>query len=441
MTNKEIKLRSEITKLITEIYNSRRENDEDFVPGKTFIQYAGSFMDEKEIISSVNTLLDGWFGLGQHGENLEKNLAAYLQTKGSILTNSGSSANLLAVASLVSPMFPDKLSPGDEVITIACGFPTTINPIIQQGLVPVFLDVEPDTYAVKVNDLERALSDKTRAVMLAHTLGNPHDLDALLDFCKRHKLLFIEDNCDALGSEYKGKKTGSFGILSTQSFYPPHHITMGEGGAVNYNHPIFERITRSLRDWGRGCWCRGDDKRKNGACNARFKYKVGGKPCDHKHIFSQIGYNLKPIEPQAAMGVIQLTRLPYFVEKRRKNFNRLNNHAKKNRWDEFLILPKATKGSNPSWFSYPMTVKDDAPFSRTEICEFLEEALIQTRMLFGGNLTRQPAYRNINKRVIGNLENSDRILHNTFFVGVYPKLSNVHMDYIAESVNKFLKKF
>lgn len=441
MTEKEQQIRTDISQLITDMFEHRRESDQGFIPGKTFIQYAGSVMDETEIVSSVNALLDGWFGLGQHGENFEKGLSEYLQAKGSILTNSGSSANFLAIASLVSPMFPEKLIPGDEVITVACGFPTTINPIIQHGLVPVFLDVEPDTYTIKISDLEKAVSGKTKAVIVAHTLGNPHNLDFLTKFCKAHNMHLIEDNCDALGSEYQGKKTGSFGILSTQSFYPPHHLTMGEGGAVNYNDPIFERITRSLRDWGRACWCRGDEKRKHGACNARFNYKVGGKPCDHKYIFSQIGYNLKPIEPQAAIGVIQLKRLPGFVEKRRKNFNRLNMHAKKSGWDKFLILPKATPGSKPSWFAYPLTVRDDAPFGRPEITEFLEEALIQTRTLFAGNLIRQPAYRHTNMRIIGNLENSDRILHNTFFVGVYPKLNNEHMDYIAENVDSFLKKF
>jgi len=439
MSNKKEKeLKRDIYKIVKEIFEIKKVKNEKFIPGKTFIQYAGSVFDEKEVNNVIDSWLDGWFGLGQKAEDFEKGLARYLGVKGSILTNSGSSSNLLAVASLMSPMFPDKLNPGDEVITLACGFPTTVNPIVQLGLIPVFLDVDLGTYSIKTEDLELALSNRTRAVMLAHTMGNPHNLDVLTAFCKERNLYLIEDNCDALGSEYKGKRTGSFGILSTQSFYPPHHLTMGEGGAVNYNDAMFERITRSLRDWGRACWCRGDEKGRYGACNARFSYKIDGKPYDHKYIFSQIGYNLKPIEPQAAMGVIQLKRLDDFTRKRRSNFARFDKHARENGWDRFFVLPKATTGSKPSWFAYPLTIKDNAKFSRLEITRHLEENLIQTRTLFGGNLTKQPAYRDINMRVIGALENSDRVLHNTFFLGVYPKLDSRHIDYMAEKITEFL---
>ncbi|MBU4380854.1 lipopolysaccharide biosynthesis protein RfbH [Candidatus Parcubacteria bacterium] len=441
MDKKEKELRLQIKKIVQEIFKIKKQEDSEFIPGKSFIQYAGSVFDDKEVNNVISTWLDGWFGLGQFAEDFERGLAKYIGATGSIITNSGSSSNLLSVASLMSPMFPERLHPGDEVITLACGFPTTVNPIIQLGLVPVFMDVNLGTYSIKIEDLQHATSSKTKAVFLAHTLGNPHDMDLLVNFCKEKGLFLIEDNCDALGSIYKGKKTGSFGILSTQSFYPPHHLTMGEGGAVNYNDRIFERITRSLRDWGRACWCRGDEKGRYGACNARFNYKIGGKPYDHKYIFSQIGYNLKPIEPQAAMGVIQLKRLNEFTRIRRKNFARFAYHAKEGRWERFFVLPKATTGAKPSWFAYPLTIKDDAKFDRLEITRFLEENKIQTRTLFGGNLTKQPAYRGINMRIVGNLENSDRILYNTFFLGVYPKLDNRHIDYMAGKINEFLKRF
>jgi len=441
MIDEEKVLRKSINKNIKEIFRLRKENEGEFIPGKTFIQYAGSIYDDKEITNVVQSWLDGWFGLGENTNKFEKKLSSYIGSIGSIITNSGSSSNLLAIASLMSPMFPERMEKGDEVITLACGFPTTVNPIVQLGLVPVFMDVELGTFAIKTEELQYALSNKTRAIFLAHTLGNPHNLDYLMDFCKKNNLFLIEDNCDALGSLYKGKKTGSFGILSTQSFYPPHHLTMGEGGAVNYNDPVFERITRSLRDWGRACWCRGDEKSRHGACGSRLKYKIGGKCYDHKYIFSQIGYNLKPIEQQAAMGVVQITRLEEFTKKRRSNFSLFDKAAKEGRWDRFFVLPKATVGSKPSWFAYPLTVKDNAKFTRNDITNYLEECKIQTRTLFGGNLTKQPAYRKVDMRIVGNLENSDRVLFNTFFVGLYPKLDVEHITYMAEKIDEFIKKY
>lgn len=437
MDIEENKLKEKIARNVEKIFIARKRHKK-FVPGKTWIQYAGGVFNHKEINASIDVLINGWFGLGKKAEELEKGLADFVGAKGSILTNSGSSSNFLAVASLMSYFYSKRLNPGDEVITAACGFPTTVNPIVVHGLVPVFLDVNPQTYNVNADDLEKALSPKTRLVMVAHTLGNPNEMDKIQKFCQNNNLLLVEDNCDALGSEYGGKRTGSFGILATQSFYPPHHMTMGEGGAVYYNDLRFERITRSLRDWGRSCWCRGDEKRTLGACGVRFNYRIGGKQYDHKYIFNQIGYNLKPIEPQAAMGVEQLKRMPSFIRKRKKNFERMDRYAKK--WEEFFILPKALPKAKPCWFAYPLTIRDDISFTRYEITMYLESRMIQTRPLFAGNITRQPAYNRVKYSTVGDLKNADRILHNTFFVGIYPGLENEHIDYIAESISTFLRK-
>ena len=434
----EQQLRDEIAKKI-EKYFAIKKRTKKFIPGKTWVQYAGGVFDHREINASVQVLLDGWFGLGKKADELERGLAEFLGTKGCILTNSGSSSNFLSVASIMSPFFPQRLEPGDEVITSACGFPTTVNPIVTHRLTPVFLDVIPDTYNINARDLEKAYSQKTKAVMIAHTLGNPNEMDVVMEFCQKYNLLLIEDNCDAFGSEYDGKRTGSFGILATQSFYPPHHLTMGEGGAVYYNDLRFERITRSLRDWGRSCWCRGDEKRIHGACGVRFNYIIAGRPYDHKYMFNQIGYNLKPIEPQAAMGVEQLKRMPQFMKTRSKNFQRLFSYAKK--WEKFFILPRHLPKAKPCWFSFPLTIRDDAPFTRLEITLYLEERMIQTRPLFAGNLTRQAAYKNVEYRTVGNLENSDRVLFNNFFVGIYPGLGEKEIDYIAENISVFLKKY
>lgn len=437
MKSTEQKLKSEIEKKITRIFEQRREEKKKFVKGKTWIQYAGAVFDDKEINQAVGTLIDGWFGLGTKGDEMERKLAKFVGTKGAVLTNSGSSANLLTIASIMSPMFSGHLNAGDEVIVAACGFPTTINPLVIYGLVPVFLDVNSETYNIEYKDLEKALSKKTRAIFIAHTLGNPNELDKILKFCQKHNLILLEDNCDALGSKYQGKMTGSFGLLSTQSFYPPHHMTMGEGGLIYYNDPRFDRILRSLRDWGRSCWCRGDDKTMLGACGVRFNYRIDGKPYDHKYMFSQIGYNLKPIEAQAAMGVEQIKRLPYFIKKRKQNFERMLSYSKQ--WEKYFILPKSLPKADPCWFSFVLTIRDGVKFGRHDLTMFLEERKIQTRPLFGGNITKQPAYINQKYRQIGKLKNSDRILHNTFFTGIYPGLNNQHIDYIAESINDFIK--
>lgn len=430
--------RNEISKIVKSIFDARK-GAKKFEPGKTWVQYAGSVFDDKEVNAMVDAIMDGWFGLGQRAENLEVGVAKYLKVKGCILTNSGSSANFLAIAGLMSPMLENHLKIGDEVITPACGFPTTVNPIIQHGLIPVFVDVEMGTYNINPKILKSALSKKTRAVFLPHTMGNPNDMDKVVAFCKKHKLFLIEDNCDALGSEYRGKKTGSFGILSTQSFYPPHHMTMGEGGMINYNDARFEKIIRSLRDWGRACYCRGDEKHKLGSCRHRFDFKIDGKCYDHKYMFSQIGYNLKPIEPQAAMGVEQVKRLPDFTNIRKRNFSRFFKHAKK--WEQFFILPRAIKGANPSWFAFLLTIRDNAPFDRFDITTYLEDRMIQTRPLFAGNILKQPAYKNIKCRVVGSLKNSDKIMHDTFFLGVYPGMTDEMIDYMAKNIKIFLHKY
>lgn len=438
MDDQEIRLRQEISQKIKEIFDWRKSQKK-FIPGKTWVQYAGQVTDDLEVNASLKTLIDNWFGLGPKSEEMELSLAKFLGVKGSLLTNSGSSANFLSIAALSSKLFPHHLNPGDEVITSACGFPTTVNPIVQHGLVPVFLDPNPETYNFEASDLEKGLSPKTRAVMFAHTQGNPNEMDKIVAFCKDHDLFLIEDNCDSLGSEYDGKKTGSFGILSTQSFYPPHHITMGEGGAINYNYDAAERIIRSLRDWGRACWCRGDEKRTLGACGIRFSYKLDGKPYDHKYIFNQLGYNLKPIEPQAAMGVEQLKKMPGFMEIREDNYERLNKYAQS--WGEYFILPRSLLLAKPCWFAFMLTLKDGIKFTRQDLILFLEERMIQTRPLYSGNLTKQPAYAKVNYRQIGNLKNATRILHNTFFVGIYQGLGFQEIDYIAESIDEFLKKY
>ncbi len=438
MHSSEQTLKKEIGKKIKQIFEQRKRSAK-FVKGETWVQYAGAVFDDKEINQATATLIDGWFGLGNKGDEMEKKLAKFVGTKGAVLTNSGSSANLLAVGSIMSPLFSNRLSRGDEVIVAACGFPTTINPLVMYGLIPVFLDVNSETYNIEYKDLEKALTKKTKAIFIAHTLGNPNEMDKILKFCKLHNLILLEDNCDALGSTYQGQRTGSFGLLSTQSFYPPHHMTMGEGGMIYYNDIRFDRILRSLRDWGRSCWCRGDDKSMLGACGVRFNYKVDGKPYDHKYMFSQIGYNLKPIEAQAAMGLEQIKRLPFFIKKRKQNFQRMYTYAK--RWEKYFILPKSLPKADPCWFSFVLTIRDEAKFTRHQLTMFLEERKIQTRPLFGGNMTKQPAYINQTFRQIGKLANSDRILHNTFFTGIYPGLSSRHIDYIAESIDDFVKRY
>lgn len=429
-----------ISRLIKDYYSVKEQK---FIPGKTLIRYAGSVYDEKEIIAMVNSLLSGWLGLGEQGELFDKEFARYVGTKYSLLTNSGSSANLLAITALTSWRFPNRLQEGDEVIVAACGFPSTINPIIQNRLTPVFVDVDSQTYNLEAEDLEKALSKKTRLIVICHNLGNPNEMDKIMKFADQHNLFVFEDNCDALGSTYDSQKTGSFGILASESFYPAHHMTTGgEGGSVLIKDDFrLFRIVQSLRDWGRACWCGASGGPQNGVCGFRFRFKIDGLPYDHKYIFDHIGYNLKPTEAQAAMGIEQLKKVPKFIVARKQNFKVYNNFFKK--YEKFFILPKALPKADPSWFAFLLTIKDDAPFDRFTLAGFLEDNKIQTRPSFSGNILRQPAYRKFQfpHRVVGTLINSDRIFERTFFIGIYPGLTDKHLDYVMSIFDKFLSRY
>jgi CDP-4-dehydro-6-deoxyglucose reductase, E1 len=421
-------LHARILDLVREYYQARHAT-KPFLPGASRVPYAGRVFDDEEMVAAVDAVLDFWLTLGPQGEAFERELAAYVGTRHAVLVNSGSSANLVAFATLTSSQLDRPLQPGDEVITVAAGFPTTVAPIIQYGCTPVFLDVSLETANVLVERLEDAFSPRTRAVMIAHTLGNPYDLDAVADFVRRHDLYLIEDNCDALGSTYRGRKTGTFGDLATQSFYPPHHLTMGEGGAVLTGSGRLKRIAESFRDWGRDCWC---PSGKDNTCGKRFGWDLGDLPhgYDHKYVYSHLGYNLKPLDVQAAIGRKQLLKLDGFVAARRSNHARLCQALKP--YEEFLHLPQATPGSEPSWFGLLVTVRDGAPFARAELVAHLEERQVQTRQLFGGNLLRQPAFKGIPHRVVGGLTNTDKIMRDGFFIGVYPGLTPAMLDYMED---------
>jgi len=384
-----------------------------------------------EIEFLVNAALDFWLTTGRYADQFEKEFARFIGVRSAILVNSGSSANLVALSTLTSPKLADeRLRPGDEVITVAAGFPTTVNPIFQNGLVPVFVDVSLPTFNVNVGQLEVALSDRTGAIVLAHTLGNPFDVDAVVDFARQHDLWLIEDCCDAVGSTYKGQKAGTFGDLATTSFYPAHHITMGEGGCVLSDKPLLKTLAESFRDWGRDCWCAPG---KENTCGKRFDWQLGDLPhgYDHKYVYSHVGYNLKATDMQAAVGVAQLKKLPSFINTRKSNFLYLK--AGLQDLEEFFVLPEATPHSDPSWFGFPMLVRESAPFSRNSLIDFLTSRKIATRQLFGGNLVRQPAYAGLNYRVVGDLPNSDRIMNQAFWIGVYPGLTRAMLDYVLES--------
>jgi CDP-6-deoxy-D-xylo-4-hexulose-3-dehydrase len=407
-----------------------------FDPGKTPLPCSGKVYDEKEMAGLVDSSLDFWLTTGRYAALFEERLANFLGVGHCLLTNSGSSANLLAISALTSPKLGERrLRQGDEVITVAAGFPTTVTPIVQNGLVPVFVDVDPETYNVEVNQLEAAVSPRTRAIILAHTLGNPCRLDAVTDFARRHHLWFIEDNCDALGSTYEGKFTGTFGHLSTLSFYPAHHITTGEGGAVLTGDPLLKRIVESLRDWGRDCWC---PPGKENCCRLRFARQLGELPrgYDHKYTYSHLGYNLKMTDMQAAVGVAQLAKLADFTSLRRKNFQQL--HAGLARHRDFLVLPRATENAHPSWFGFPLTVRQRAPFTRQQLVEYLEGHGIGTRLLFAGNILKQPAFQDIGHRVAGELKNTNRILERTFWIGVYPGLGPPAINHILDTFHRFM---
>jgi CDP-4-dehydro-6-deoxyglucose reductase, E1 len=408
-----------------------------FKPGKTDIPYAGRVYDEKEIAALVDASLDFWLTAGRYAKLFEEGLAKFLGIKYCLLTNSGSSANLLALTALTSVFLGERrLKAGDEVITTASGFPTTLNPIIQNNLIPVFVDIALGTYNINVKKLERAISRKSKAIFIAHTLGNPVDMEKLLKIANKYKLWVIEDNCDALGSVYKNKYTGTFGHISTFSFYPAHHITMGEGGALVTNDLVLRRIIMSLRDWGRDCWCGpgADD-----TCKKRFTQKFEQLPFgyDHKYVYSHIGYNLKVTDMQAAVGYAQLKKLPGFIKSRRKNFEYLYRSLKN--YVKFILLPEIALNVRPSWFGFPILVKENALFKRDEIVEYLEEHKVATRMLFGGNLIRQPAYKDLKCRISGKLENTDLVMNNLFWLGVYPGLEDEHLSYIAKVFHDFFR--
>lgn len=434
----EEEIRTEIRKKVSEIYKLRKSS-ETFHPGQDNVNYAGRVYDEKEMISLVDSSLDFWLTAGRYADQLEKELSKFLGVKHCLLTNSGSSANLLAVSALTSPKLGDRrLLPGDEVITTACGFPTTLNPILQNQLKPVFVDVELGSYNIQADIVDETISEKTKAICIPHTLGNPFNLDKISKIAKKHHLWLIEDNCDALGSVYNKQYTGSFGDLSTLSFYPAHHITMGEGGAILTNHTLLKEIVASFRDWGRDCWC---DPGHDDTCGRRFSWKLGSLPYgyDHKYIYSHIGYNLKVTDMQAAVGLRQLEKLPDFIRSRRKNFDIL--HKVFLDYENHLVLPQIAEGAEPSWFGFPILVRDDAPFNRNDIVNFFENRKIATRMLFGGNLIRQPAYEDIDFRLADSLENTDLVMNNLFWIGVYPGITDEKMDYVISMIRKFFKEF
>lgn len=405
-----------------------------FVPGQTPVPVSGKVFDDAELVALVDSSLDFWLTAGRYADQFEDRFARTFGTRFALLTNSGSSSNLLAFAALTSPRLGERrLMPGDEVITVAAGFPTTVNPILQHGCVPVFLDVEIPTYNIDVSHLEAAVGPRTKAVMIAHTLGNPFDLAAVRELCDRHSLWLIEDCCDALGATYDGRHVGTFGDISTCSFYPAHHITTGEGGAVMTDSPLLKKLLESFRDWGRDCWC---PPGKDDTCGKRFCWQLGDLPdgYDHKYTYSHIGYNLKATDMQAAIGVAQLDKLPEFVRRRRENFARLTRMLADAQ--DHLTLPAATPSSDPSWFGFPITLTEDCPVSRNEIIDHLTLKKIGTRLLFGGNLLRQPAYKGVPHRVVGELTNTDRIMHRTFWVGVYPGLTEEMLAFVADTLKQ-----
>jgi CDP-6-deoxy-D-xylo-4-hexulose-3-dehydrase len=436
MTEKSTQLRKQILELTAQ-YFAEANPPKDFHPGVSPVPVSGKVITGEDISSVVDSALDGWFTTGRFASDFERKLARFVGVRSASLVNSGSSANLVALSALTSPKLGERqLKPGDEVITVAAGFPTTVNPIIQNRLVPVFVDVTLPTYEIDTSQLEAARSEKTKAIIVAHTLGNVFDLDEVVAFARKYNLWLIEDCCDALGSTYRGRNVGTFGDIATVSFYPAHHITMGEGGAVLTDKPALQVLIDSFRDWGRDCWC---EPGKDNTCGKRFDWQLGTLPCgyDHKYTYSHIGYNLKATDMQAALGVSQIAKLPEFIERRRENFTYLR--AALEQVQEFLLLPEASPHSDPSWFGFPIGVREDAPFTRDDLTRALENNKIATRLLFAGNLVRQPAYQGSEFRVIGDLPNTNFVMNNVFWVGVYPGLTKPMLDFIAESVIQFVQ--
>lgn len=441
--SKEKQLKQEILDKTKEYYElvHKVKQDEVFVAGKSRVNYAGRVFDEKEMINLVDSSLDFWLTYGSYSKEFEKKLADYLGVRWTFLVNSGSSANLLAFYTLTSPLLKERqIKRGDEVITVAAGFPTTVAPIVQYGAVPVFVDMELTHFNVDVSQLELALSPKTKAIMIAHSLGNPFNIKAVKEFCDKNNLWLIEDNCDALGSTYDGKPTGTWGDIGTSSFYPPHHMTMGEGGATYTDNPLLKKIMLSMRDWGRDCWC---ESGVDNTCGARFSQSFGTLPkgYDHKYVYSHFGFNLKVSDMQAAIGVAQLEKFPTFVEKRKENFTKLYNGLKDL---EEVILVEKQPLSDPSWFGFMITLKDGVPFTRNELSGFLENSNIQTRNLFAGNMLRHPMFdslvENEEYRVVGELKNTDKIMNDSFWIGLYPGMGDDAINYMVEKIREFIEK-
>jgi len=440
MTKQE-QLKQEILNKTKEYYElvHKPQQTKPFDKSTSRVNYAGRVFDEKEMTNLVDSSLDFWLTYGSYSKQFEKKLSEYLNVRWSFLVNSGSSANLLAFYALTSPLLKERqVKRGDEIITVAAGFPTTIAPVVQYGAVPVFVDMELTCFNIDTNELEKALSPKTKAIMIAHSLGNPFNIKAVKAFCDKHNLWLIEDNCDALGTIYDGKPTGTWGDIGTSSFYPPHHMTMGEGGATYTDNPLLKKIMLSMRDWGRDCWC---ESGVDNTCGARFSQSFGSLPkgYDHKYVYSHFGFNLKVSDMQAAIGVAQLEKFPTFVEKRKENFNRLYNGLSDL---EALILVEAQPLSDPSWFGFMITLKDGVPFTRNEISEFLEENRIQTRNLFAGNILRHPLFdsliENEEYRVVGDLPNTDKIMNDSFWIGLYPGMGDDAIDYMIMKIRAFM---
>ena len=441
--DKQEQLKQEILAKTKEYYElvHKPAQTKEFIEGKSRVNYAGRVFDEKEMINLVDSSLDFWLTYGSYSKQFEKKLANYLGVRWTFLVNSGSSANLLAFYTLTSPLLGDRqVKRGDEVITVAAGFPTTVAPIVQYGAIPVFVDMELTHFNIDVTQLDKALSPKTKAIMIAHTLGNPFNLRAVKEFCDKHNLWLIEDNCDALGSTYDGKPTGTWGDIGTSSFYPPHHMTMGEGGATYTDNPLLKKIMLSMRDWGRDCWC---ESGIDNTCGCRFSQTFGTLPkgYDHKYVYSHFGFNLKVSDMQAAIGVAQLEKFPSFVEKRKENYKKLYEGLKD---IQELNLVEAQENSDPSWFGFMITLKDSVKFTRNELVEHLENANIQTRNLFAGNMIRHPMFNSMihgtDYRVIGDLPNTDKIMNDSFWIGLYPGMGDEAIWYMVNKIKEFIQK-
>jgi len=427
--------RENVISAVRDMYRAKISRE--ITPGKDYIPVSGKVLDENDLVNLVESSLDMWLTAGRFANEFEKKFAKFMEQGHCLLVNSGSSANLVAFATLTSETLGKRqVRPGDEVITVAAGFPTTVNPIIQHSCVPVFVDVKLGTYQVDIEELEKAKSSKTKAVMIAHTLGNVYDVAAVKAFCDKYNLWLIEDCCDAVGAKFDGKMVGTYGDLATTSFYPAHHLTMGEGGAVLTNSSRLKKIAESMRDWGRDCCC---PPGVDNTCNNRFNLQFGDLPIgyDHKYVYGHVGYNLKVSDMQAAVGCSQLKKLPAFIEKRNKNYSFLREQIRS--CEKELIFPQVISKATPSWFGFPLTIKEESNVERNDLIQYLEDNKIGTRLLFGGNLVRQPLYKNVNKRIIGDLKNTDTIMNNTFWLGVWPGLNETHLEYIAVKLKQFLK--